>query len=300
MSICKFFIAVCTNVLIFTSQMTFAGENDYTDTCMSHESSGWSYHYNHLLVEPSSTNYPHIVRDAKYLDPYHECSNKRTQRFRIVKGETALTPKADLRVIGNLCASQPKLVIERLFINIPLTPENIAYQKSNRRSPYDFYVNSKTRIIGSVHRVDVMLRAYEKLALAQCKYLPESVRVYGRSKFNKPLRSAKGRRLQEGIQKIEYTTFYSGTYYPGRKSFALEHDDAEQAILYQVLEGQFRDYIAKQYRYDPNRAALGLGIIAAWALATQINASSSSGVAVDPMCYSGLTAEERQLYGCPF
>ncbi|PQA87722.1 hypothetical protein [Hyphococcus luteus] len=257
----------------------------------------WSYRYNRLIVSPSETSYPAKVKEVRYLDPFHECKNKQTQKKRLIEGEYALTDKADMRVIGDLCAAEPTIVIHRLYANPKLTPENISALKNQRRSPYDFYVRSQTGLATGM-RVEAMLKAYKLLAKQQCGQLPQTVRILGRTKFNDAYRiEGSAYRGKQKRNDYAFEQFYSGTYYPQSAEFRLVHDDEEQSILYRVLEGEFRNYLAKQYRYDPNRAALGLSVIASWALATQ----TKGGVAADPLCFDyTIPAAERAALGCPF
>ncbi len=303
--------AVCASLVLLCSCVAGTGAAGragalpagYTNVCTTSVTNTWAYRYNRLIVEPSSTRHPHMASEVTYNGPSQECTNQ-SMGTNLIEGEAALTRTGDMRVIGDLCAAEPQLVIERVRINAPLTPKNIAYQKTNRNSPYDFYVDSRTQLVGSIRRVDDMLEAFKVLVSQQCGAVPPRVRVFGRTKYNQPnswVRKPGDKRWSHpGNPPVEYTTFYSGTYYPDREPFALEHDDTEQAVLYKVLEGEFRRHIAQQYRYDPNRAALGLGVIALWALAAQDGGDPNGLNPVDPLCYSGLSAGERIAYGCPF
>ena len=128
--------------------------------------------------------------------------------------------------------------------------------------------------------------------------LPETMRVSGRHKFSPAV-------IKEGLpprQKITsgtyaYEEYYSGTFFPRETGFVFEHDLDEQVILFDVLTGKYNDAMARRYKYDPDKAALGLGAIALAVIgihAGGVGGSGAAGVCLD----ASIPLAERLAMGC--
>lgn len=255
----------------------------------------WSFRYNKFVAKPAGIGIS--IEPIAYLDSFHQCNNKKTQKFRIVDGEYALNDAGDLRVVGDICAPEPLVVFSYLRGNRPLSIEALRYISGYRHqsllstAPAGFYLWSDA-LAQEHHQLRRKVESLRLLTERQCGRVPDAMRISARTDFSPAI--VLEHRLGAGKPgKYAYRELFAGALGFHTDGNPFIPDDKAEQILYEVVVGKHYEAVRKRYRYDPNRAATGLVFIALGALLM------NGETAIDPLCSNEMIPrDERIALGC--
>ena len=261
----------------------------------------WSYRYNRIIGDITGHR-SYVLREVAYIDPFHQCNNKQTQKFRVVPNEFALNYEGDLRVEGDLCEDEPTVIFGSMRANPEFSVTNVnsysgkaAASNVMRLLPSAFYLLGEASG-NSWIKLQQKLQLLRDITLEQCGATPDSIRIEVRTDFSPAMEGVTRRRKIIGGT-YEYRKAYSGIFRPHDLRVPFSHDDPDQVVFYELIAGKHQQYQARAYRYNPEQAAKGLALLALFIFAAQDGGADTSDI--DPICLNyTIPYAERIALGC--
>ncbi len=262
----------------------------------------WSYRYNKTIGDITGQR-RYTLRDITYIDPFHQCNNKQTQKFRVVPNEYALNYEGDVRVVGDLCAAEPTIVFGELRANPVFSVDNVnsysgraASSNVLRNLPTAIYLLGEASRYNQWHKLQLRMQLLRDITLKQCGATPETMKLKVRTDFTPAMEGVTNRRkIIPGT--YSYREVYSGSFRPHDSKVPFGHDDPKQVVFYELIAGKHQQYLNRAYQYDPEKAAQGLALIALFMLAAQDGKADKADI--NPACLNfAIPYVERQALGC--
>ncbi len=257
--------------------------------CMKYE--GWAYKLNSFVVVGNK-----VVNEPQFPMGYESCTNGLNKPYIVPHQRKLFRSALNARVEGEVCVTQPVLILPHFQQSRRLEPGNYKYAASHL-APYGLYVpTGNWPDYQRMNNSEKSIFAFSKIIEMQCGRLPETIRVFARNYIDvSELPQGRDKRpWKKRKPKIKrdysFEEFYAGTFYPNSPTFKLVHDDVEQANLFARSAVHAADNYKPRYRFDESKAAAGLAALAVIGLA----ASSQQDVCDD----TSLTSFERPPY-CP-